>query len=351
MPASSTDLRKAAKWKKPALAFAYLCSVAIGLSQSGGSYQITHASLGTSNGNGTGGPYKVTSQVGSPAVTVASGGSIELTGGIRLGAPPAAQLLNIATRMKVLTGNNVLIAGFIVTGTEPKKVLVRGIGPSLAGFGVTGTVQNPTLELHDAAGTLPSNDDWKDNQQNEISATSLAPTNDRESAIVATVGPGDYTAILADKNGNTGIGLVEVYDLAQAASSQLANISTRGFIDTGDNVMIGGLILGPNGNGTTRVLVRGIGPSLAQAGITNPLQDPLLELHDANGNVIATNNDWKVSDTGGSQQAEIEATGLPPAEDHESALVRTLTLGNYTAILRGLNNTTGVGLVELYKLQ
>lgn len=269
------------------------------------------------------------------------------------GVPPQAapaQLLNISTRMEVLTGNNVLIGGFIVTGTDQKKVLVRGLGPSLP---VSGALADPMLELHDVNTTLATNNDWKDTQRTEIEATTIPPTNDLESAIVASL-PGNnsaYTAILAGNNTGTGIGLVEVYDLAQSANSKLANISTRGFIDTGNNVMIGGLILGPNGSGPAKVLVRGIGPSLSAAGVSGALDNPTLELRDVNGQLVAQNDDWKLSESGGSQEAEIQATTIPPSDDRESALVRLLNPGNYTAIVRGKANTMGVGLVELYDLQ
>jgi uncharacterized repeat protein (TIGR03803 family) len=264
------------------------------------------------------------------------------------GVPPQsspAQLLNISTRMEVLTGNNVLIGGFIVTGSDQKKVLVRGLGPSLP---VSGPLADPTLELHNRTTTLAKNDDWKQNQRTAIEATTIPPSKDAESAIVATLPGGNsaYTAILAGKGGMTGVGLVEVYDLAQTANSTLANISTRGFVDTGDNVMIGGLILGPDKSGPARVLVRGIGPSLSAAGISGALQDPTLELHNSNGAIVAQNDNWQ--DT---QKAEIIATTIPPTKDAESAIVRTLSAGNYTAILRGKSGTTGVALVELYNLQ
>ena len=264
-------------------------------------------------------------------------------------------LLNIATRMRVLTGNNVLIGGFIITGIEPKKVLIRGIGPSLTGVGVT--LSDPTLELHQGSTTLATNDNWKINDQTgqsqeaDIRATTIPPTNDLESAILTTLSPGAYTAILAGKNGGTGVGVVEVYDLGQAAISTLANISTRGFVDTGDNVMIGGFIVGNNGGASPTVLVRGIGPSLSNFGVTGALGDPTLELHDGSGTTIATNDNWKVRPDGTSQQAEIDATTIPPTNDLESAMLSTLAPGNYTAIMRGKNNTTGVGLIEVYHLQ
>ena len=279
---------------------------------------------------------------------------------IRVGTSPAkpAQLLNIATRMRVLTGDQVLIGGFIVTGTDPKKVIIRGMGPSLNvnGTPIPGRLADPTLELHQGNTTLASNDNWKLNDQTgqsqeaDIRATTIPPTDDLESAIVATLTPGNYTAILAGKNGGTGVGLVEVYDLAQGANSKLANISSRGFVDTNDNVMIGGLIVGGgSGGGTAKVIVRAIGPSLSVSGA---LGDPTLELHDVNGTTIATNDNWKIDDqTGQSQEADIRATTIPPTDDLESALVATLAPGNYTAIVRGKTNTTGVAVIEAYNLQ
>ena len=261
--------------------------------------------------------------------------------------PPIVQLLNISTRMRVLPGDNVLIGGFIVTGSEAKRAIVRGLGPSLTNQGVPGALQDPTLELHDGTGVIiASNDNWRDTQQAEIEATGIAPTNDLESAIVATLPANNsaYTAILRGKNGTSGVGLVEVYDLARSANSRLANVSTRGFVDTGDNVMIGGIIVGPSTAAATMVLVRAIGPSLSS--VPNALQDPTLELHDGNGNLIAFNDNWR--DT---QQAAIEATGIAPTADAESAILETVAPGNYTAIVRGAGNTTGVGLVEVYDLR
>jgi hypothetical protein len=254
--------------------------------------------------------------------------------------------------MRVLTADKVLIGGFIISGCDPKKVIIRGIGPSLNGVGVT--LSDPTLELHQGSTTLATNDNWKVNdqtgksQQAEIEATTIPPKNDLESAIVMTLSPGAYTAILAGKNGGTGVGLVEVYDLDQAANSKLANISTRGFVDTDNNVMIGGLIVGNGSGGTANVIVRALGPSVPVAGA---LADPTLELHNGSGTIIATNDNWKKRPDGSSQQAEIEATTIPPSNDLESALVATLAPGNYTAIVRGKNNSTGVGLVEVYNLQ
>jgi hypothetical protein len=219
-------------------------------------------------------------------------------------------------------------------------------------------LQDPTLELHDGSGALmTSNDNWKTkpdgtSQQASVQATGIPPNNDLESAIVVTLNPGRYTAILSGKNGGTGIGLVEVYDLSRAANSKLANISTRGFVGTNDNVMIGGLIVGTGNVGATgKVLIRAIGPSLSNAGVQGALQDPTLEFHNANGALIDSNDNWKTRPDGSSQQAAIEATGLAPSNDLESALLETLVPGNYTAIVRGKNSTTGVGLVEVYNLQ
>jgi hypothetical protein len=248
-----------------------------------------------------------------------------------------SQLVNISTRLRVLTDDNVLIGGFIVTGTQPKKVIIRGIGPSLS---IDGELADPVLELHQGATVLATNDNWKDTQQAAIEASTVAPTDDFESAIVQTLQPGTYTAVLSGKNRGTGIGLVEVYDLSQAATSKLANISTRGFVDTGDNVMIGGFIAG-DGSGNTRVIVRAIGPSL---GIPGALQDPLLELHNANGVTIQSNDDWQQV-----QKQEIIDTGVAPTDDRESALVATLAPGKYTAVVSGKNGT-GVGLVEVYDI-
>ena len=262
-------------------------------------------------------------------------------------------LLNISTRLQVGTGDNVLIGGFILSGTEPKQVLIRAIGPSLGTLGVNGALADPTLELHDITGALiGQNDNWRTTQTGGlivedqflgIHATGIPPINDAESAIIATLDPGAYTCILAGANSSTGIALVEVYDLGPApAAAKLANISTRGLVQTEDNVMIGGFIIG---NQTSSVLVRGIGPSLGAAGVNGALADPALELFDINGALLASNDNWR-SD----QEAEIEATTIPPNDDLESALLRSLAPGAYTAILRGVGDTTGVGLVEAYNL-
>jgi hypothetical protein len=257
---------------------------------------------------------------------------------------PFTRLSNISTRMGVRTGEQVLIAGFIITGNEPKKVIIRGLGPSISG--VAGTLPNPTLRLVKDGTTVATNDDWKENQA-DVEATTIPPKNDQESAIVATLDAGSYTAILEDKNGGFGVGIVEVYDLSPSANSKLANISTRGFVQTGDNVMIGGLIVTQGSDsGAAKVIVRAIGPSLSASGVQGALQDPTLELHNGDGATTASNNNWK--DT---QQAEIQATTIPPSDDRESAIVSTLLPGNYTAIVRGSGGSTGTGLVEIYNIQ
>ena len=250
------------------------------------------------------------------------------------------RLGNISTRGVVETGENVLIGGFIVTGTQPKKVMVRAIGPSLP---LVGVLADPNLELHNGAGTLiANNDNWVDapNKQEIIDST-IPPTNDFESAILTSLDPGPYTAIVSGVNNTAGIALVEDYDLDNAVDSELANISTRGLVQTGDNVLIGGFIVA--GYNAEKVIVRAIGPSLPVAGT---LADPTLELHDANGVILASNDNWR--DT---QEAEIIATTIPPNDDAESAIVQTLAPAAYTAIVRGMNGTSGVALVEVYNLE
>lgn len=261
--------------------------------------------------------------------------------------------VNISTRLAVGTNQNVLIGGFIVTGNAPKIVIVRGIGPSLTASGVPGALQDPVLELHDAGGALLAmNDNWRTDQEAEIRETTIPPLDERESAIVALLDPANYTAVFRGANNTTGVGLVEAYDLGTAsmdvaAAAQLANLSTRGLVGTDNNVMIGGVIAA---NGTARFLLRAIGPSLGGAGVQGALQDPALELHGANGDTLASNDNWKLRPDGSSQQAEIEATTIPPSNNLESALIQMVVPGNYTAIVRGKNNTGGVALVELYNL-
>jgi uncharacterized protein (DUF1800 family) len=246
--------------------------------------------------------------------------------------------------MVVQTGDNVLIGGFIVYGSGQKKIAVRAMGPSLP---VAGKLADPMLELHDATGAIvASNDNWRSSQQNEIIAAGLAPTNDLESALIATINPGAYTVVVKGVNNVTGVGLMEIYDLDPDGSpARLANISTRGNVLTGDNVMIGGFIV--RGDVPKRTLVRARGPSLFLNGapIAGRLMDPALELRDANGALIKANDNWRTD-----QQAEIAASSIAPTDDHEPAVVWTLSPGNYTAIVQGVNNTTGIALVEMYDL-
>jgi hypothetical protein len=203
------------------------------------------------------------------------------------------------------------------------------------------------LELHEPDGTVLTNDNWRDTQESAIEAAELAPTNDSEAALVAELAPGAYTAILSGKDGEAGIGLVEAFDLGRGVVSELANVSTRGFVGTGDNVLIGGVIIGPSDGSTATTVVRAIGPSLAQSGVTGTLSDPVLELHDGTGEVIATSDDWQDDP---SQADEITALGLNPADPRESALEAVLDPGSYTAIVSGKSGTTGVALVEVYEI-
>ena len=266
-------------------------------------------------------------------------------------------MLNVSARLQVGTGDNILIGGFIISGPGNKTVLFRAIGPSLSSI-LPGAMADTTLELRNAAGTLlGSNDDWKvtqvgglitGNQFFAIKSSGLAPTHDNEAAIVATLAPGSYTAALRGANNSTGVAVVEGYDLTPAIG-KFGNISARGFVQTGDEAMIGGFILG---NQTTRVVVRALGPFLGQFSVPDPLADPTLEVRNSNGGLLVSNNNWKTRDSdGSSQQIQIQATGLAPSNDSESAVELTLPPGSYTGIVRGVNNGTGNGLVEAYNLQ
>jgi hypothetical protein len=265
----------------------------------------------------------------------------------KISATPA-QALNISTRSHVASGENVMIGGFIITGTASKRVIVRALGPSLQEFGVANPLADPVLELHGSTGSLiTSNDNWRETQENEILASQLAPPSDLESAIIATLQPGAYTSVVQGKSGTSGAGLVEVYDLdSGSAATKLANISTRSSVQTGDNRMIGGFILGNNG-GAAKVIVRAIGPSLTQAGITNALADPTLELRDSNGALILANDNWQDDPN---QASQIAAGGLAPSNPLESAIATSLLPGPYTAIVAGKNGGTGIGLVEIYNI-
>jgi uncharacterized repeat protein (TIGR01451 family) len=258
---------------------------------------------------------------------------------------PAAQAVNLSTRMHVLIGDNAGIAGFIIAGSAPKHLLLRAIGPSITA--VPGRLADPVLELHGpGAFATITNDNWKDDpaQQIAITATGLAPANDLESAIDATLNPGVYTAVVRGKNNTAGVGLVEVYDLSPAVLAKLANISTRAFVSTDGDIVIAGFILG-NNSGDDRIVARGIGPSLTAFGITNALANPTLELRDNNGAVLVANNDWQDN---AAQAAELTAAGLAPTNPLESGIAATLPPGLYTALLAGQSNGTGVGVVEIY---
>ncbi len=273
-----------------------------------------------------------------------------------------ASLGNISTRSFVQTGEHVMIGGFIVQGSGPKRVIIRAIGPELTQYGIPDALANPRLELHNGNGALiATNDDWQttiiggiitSNQVSDIQNSGHAPTAASESAIIADLQPGNYTAIVSGVNNTIGVALVEVYDLNPGASSNLGNISTRSFVQTGEHVMIGGFIV--QGNGPKRVIIRAIGPELTQYGIPDALANPRLELHNGTGALIATNDDWQTTIIGGiitsNQVSDIQNSGHAPTAASESAIIADLQPGNYTAIVRGVNNTTGVALVEVYDL-
>jgi uncharacterized delta-60 repeat protein len=261
---------------------------------------------------------------------------------------------NVSTRLPVGTGDNALIEGFIVDGPagSTKKILVRAIGPSLKPFGVADALANPTLEIHDSTTVVATNNDWKntqlgdlikDDQSGEINSSGLKPGDDLESAIIADLAPGSYTAVVRGVNDTTGTAVVDAYDLSGASPAKLANIATRGFIQGGDKLMIAGFIVQ---SAPVRVVIRAIGPSLLAFGINNALPDTTLELHNANGEPTLTNDDWK-SD----QQQELENTGLNPSHDLEAAMVKTLPPGQYTAWVQGKNGASGIGVVQVYFLE
>jgi len=289
------------------------------------------------------------------------------TGGRYCAPIPPAQLGNISTRAFVQTGDNVMIGGFIVQGTEPKRVIIRAIGPELGAppFNVPNALANPTLELHDGTGALiGSNDNWQhtiiggiitSDQRGDIRNSGYAPSDPRESAIIAELPAGNYTAIVRGVSNSMGVALVEVYDLNSEANSTLGNISTRSFVQTGDDVMIGGFIV--QGAQPKRVIIRAIGPELGAPpyNVPNAMVNPTLELHDGTEALIASNDNWATTIIGGiitsNQFHDIVNSGHAPADGRESAIIADLPPGNYTAIVRGVNNTTGVGLVEVYDLR
>jgi cytochrome c peroxidase len=265
-------------------------------------------------------------------------------------APPASQTVNLSSRMRVLTSDKVAIAGFIVTGSVPKRVLIRALGPSLAQFGLSNLLADPIISLIGPAGFAEiDNDNWQSSQQAEIQASGLAPGNGLESAIIATLAPGTYTAVLEGTNGGTGISILELYDLDFAAASKLANISTRAFVGTGDDILIAGFTVGKACNGET-IVVRGLGQSLqATASVTQILVDPALEVRNANGATLAANDNWPSPDN---DSTDIINTGLAPNFYNESAVILTLGPGAYTALLSAAPTPfpPGVGLVEIYSL-
>ena len=249
------------------------------------------------------------------------------------------------------TNENVLIEGFIVQGPagSTKKLIVRAIGPSLVPFGIPDALANPALEIHDSSSLIAMNNDWKvtqtggligGDQSAEIGASGLAPSNDLESAIIANLAPGSYTAVVQGAGGTTGTGVVDAYDLSAASSARLANIATRGLVQSGDQLMIAGFIIQ---NGPVRVVVTALGPSLLAFGVSNALADTTLQLRDQNGVIVKENDNWKTD-----QQAELESTGLQPGNDLEAALVTTIQPGQYTAQVRGQNNASGIGVVQVF---
>ena len=315
-----------------------------------------HAStVCTANANA--GSYNVT----ATPLTLTQSVSFSLTNSAPTSSPlPIA--VNISTRDTVGTANGVMIGGFIIQGSESKSVMIRAIGPTLSRFGVTNALSDPTLELHGSSGaTIATNDNWVATQHGgvitadqvtNIRNSGLAPSQPYEAAMIVQLEPGAYTAIVGGVKGTAGIGLVEVYDLDSNVNSRLANISTRGSVDTGDNVMIGGFIV--QGDQPKKMVIRAIGPSLKQFGINNALSDPTLELHDSSDAVIATNNNWQTTQILGvitaDQANDIKNSGLAPTDPLEAAVIVTLPPANYTAIVRGVNGT-GIGLVEVYALQ
>jgi hypothetical protein len=262
----------------------------------------------------------------------------------------------------VQIGDNVMIGGFIVQGTEPKRVIIRAIGPELTQYGVPDVLADPTLELHDGSGALiASNDNWlhtiiggiiTSDQVRDIRNSGHAPTDGRESAIIAELPAGNYTAIVRGVNNTMGVALAEVYDLSPESDSHLRNVSTRALVQTDANVMIGGFII--HGTEPKRVILRAIGPELSQYGVSNVLPDPTLELHDGTGALIASNDDWQHTIIGGiitkDQVRDIQNSGFAPRDPRESAIIAELPPGNYTGIVRDKNIIIGVALVEVYDL-
>ena len=242
-----------------------------------------------------------------------------------------------------------MIGGFIITGNDAKRVIIRGIGPSLSNFGVMDAVNDPILRLFGPTGSpIAVNDNWQDTQQPEVETTGIPPQDLRESAIVATLVPATYTASLAEGNNGSGVGLVEIYDLNSGALAKLANISTRGSVQTSENVMIGGFSLGGSSANPTTIVVRAMGPTLTQAGVNNALSNPILELFDNNGQLVAANDNWTDDPN---QAAQLQSLNIAPGNNAESAIVTTLPPGLYTAVVAGHSGGVGIGLIEVYAIQ
>jgi hypothetical protein len=255
---------------------------------------------------------------------------------------PPAILANISTRSNVLTGDQVMIGGFIVDGVIEKKLALRALGPSLGSAGVIGAMKDPVLQVLDSKGTVVAqNDNWNVTGE-QVSSYGLAPGDSREAALVVSLLPGAYSAIVSGQDNSSGIALFELYDLS-ASIGRAANISTRSQVGTGDQVMIGGFIIG--GMTANKVIVRAIGPSLSAQGVVNALKNPSLDLYDVNGTLINSNDSWRSN-----QEAEIIASTLAPTDDHEAAIIATLVPGAYSAIVSGVNGSTGVALIEVYAL-
>jgi len=305
--------------------------------------------------------FSCTGQSSDIAATSPEGINLDVIG-YNLTQASQTSLGNISTRSFVQTGEHVMIGGFIVQGSGPKRVIIRAIGPELTQFGIPDALANPILELHNGSGAvIGSNDDWQttiiggiitSSQVSDIQNSGHAPTAASESAIIADLQPGNYTAIVRGVNNTVGVALTEVYDLSPGTGSSLVNISTRSFVQTDEHVMIGGFIV--QGSGTKRVIIRAIGPELTQFGIPDALANPTLELHNASGTLLATNDDWQTTILGGiitsNQVSDIQNSGHAPTAASESAITADLQPGNYTAIVRGVNNTVGVALVEVYDL-
>jgi hypothetical protein len=335
------------------------------LSQSGGTYDLSwHTNDGGGTTSATGGAYSLGGTIGQPDAGAASGGAYSLTGGFwgvadsvpsATPTPTPGLVGNVSTRLPVGTGDNVLIEGFIVQGPagSTKKIIVRAIGPSLLPFGIADALGNPILEIRDGSNTLvATNDDWgttqvggiiTGDQSAEISGSGLAPGNNLESAIIANLAPGSYTAVVRGVGNTVGTGVVDAFDMSAASPARLANIATRGLVQPGDKLMIAGFIIQ---NGDVRAVVRAIGPSLGAFGIGNALPDTALQLRDQNGIIVRENDDWQ-SD----QKQELESTGLQPSDLLEAAVVTTIPPGQYTVQVRGKPETTGIGVVQVYFLQ